>query len=94
MKLKMHNSITATDFVRNVSSVIDRVRVSGKRLDIMRGLQTVATISPPVKAGFPIEQLKILFHELPHIGKENALHMAADLKIIRTVAVLPDNLWD
>ena len=94
MKLKLNNTITATDFARNVASVIDNVRFSGKSLDITKGSQTVVTLCPPVKTGFPISQLTKLFQELPHLGKKNALHMTDDLNTIRANADLPENLWE
>lgn len=45
------DTITVTELARNLASVIDRVRVSSRRIAITRGNQTVAELSPAVQPG-------------------------------------------
>ena len=93
MQNKVHETITATDLVRNLSVVIDKVRMSGRSLYITKGSQTVAELSPPPKAGCPVTKLADLLRSLPRLEEEGTA-MAEDLKAIRKIATLPDNPWD
>ena len=93
MKTETHDTITATQLVRNLSVVIDRVRMTGHSLYITKGSQTVAKLSPPPKTGLPINQLAGLLRSLPILG-DDASAMAKDLENIRRQASLPENPWD
>ena len=77
-----HNTMTATELVRNLSVAIDKVRITGQSLFITKGSQTVAQLCPPAKPGFPIAQLAALLKSLPKLG-EDASAMTQDLKTIR-----------
>jgi len=88
-----HNTITATELVRNLSVAIDKVRVSGQGLYITKGSQTVAELKPPPKAGLAINKLAGLLNSLPKLG-DAATDMAKDLEQIRREANLPENSWD
>lgn len=87
------DTISTTELVRNLAVVIDRVRISGRRLAITKGNQTVAELSPPPKAGYPIADLGTLLASLPGLG-EGAQSMADDFAQIRQRAALPGNPWD
>ncbi len=67
MQNKAHETITATDLVRNLSVVIDKVRMSGRSLYITKGSQTVAELSPPPKAGCTVTKLPGLLRSLPRL---------------------------
>ena len=89
----MHASITATELVRNLSSVIDEVRISGQSLYITKGTQTVAELSPPPISGYPIDKLSNLLSSLPKLNND-AEAMAQGLKKLKQKAELPDSIWD
>lgn len=84
-------AITATDLARNLAVTIDKVRLSKQAINITKGNQTIAQLAPVKQEGLPITQLENFLSNLPHLGNKYAENMAADLKIIRESAVLPDN---
>lgn len=86
-------SISATKLARNLSAVIDKVRISGEGIIITKGSKMVAELKPPPKAGFPIVRLANLLRSLPKLD-DNAGELSKDLKTIRDHAKLPENLWD
>jgi antitoxin (DNA-binding transcriptional repressor) of toxin-antitoxin stability system len=88
-----HDSISATELVRNFSTAVDKVRMSGQSLYITKGTQTVAELSPPPKEGFPMNKLSELLQSLPKLG-EDAEQMQKDLEIIRKYGELPENPWE
>jgi len=88
----MHDTITSTELVRNLSVAIDRVRLTGHSLYITKGSQTVAELSPPPKRGVAMSQLSALLKSLPRLGTD-ATVMAEDLDHIRHQANLPENPW-
>ncbi len=92
MAKPVHDSITATELVRNLSAAIDKVRMSGHSLYITKGSQTVAELRPPPKPGLPINKLAGLLKSLPKLN-DNAAAMARDLEIIRRQANLPEDPW-
>lgn len=92
MKITAHDTISATDLVRNLSVAIDKVRISRHSLYITKGSQTVAELSPPPKAGLPINKLAGLLKSLPKLG-DDASAMAKDFENIRRHANLPENPW-
>jgi antitoxin (DNA-binding transcriptional repressor) of toxin-antitoxin stability system len=93
MKDNSHETISATDLVRNLSAMIDKVRISGRSLYITKGLQTIAELSPPPKSGFPIKNLASFIKTLPSLGND-AEDMAQDIKSIKNSARLPGNPWE
>jgi len=88
-----HDTITATELVRNLAVAIDKVRMTGHSLYITKGSQTVAELSPPPKPGLPINKLAGLLKSLPKLG-DDASAMAKDLETIRHQANLPENPWE
>lgn len=88
-----NESISATELARNVAMSIDKVRYTRTSLDITKGAQVVATLSPPQKLGMPIKSLVELLSSLPKLG-DDADAFAVDIETIKTKASLPDNPWD
>ena len=88
-----NQSITATELVRNLSGVIDQVRMSGKSLLIKKGTQTVAELHPPPKVGIPVTKLGELLASLPKLENEKTI-MSQDVANLRKKAVLPKSAWD
>lgn len=93
MKSSERTTISATELVRNLPAVIDRVRLSRRPLAITKGRQTVASLEPPPRTGYPIAQLAELLSAQPELGRGGA-SMADDLARIRRGADLPANPWD
>lgn len=93
MKPKTHETITATELVRNLSVAIDKVRITGHSLYITKGSQTVAELHPPPKAGLPTNKLAGFLKSLPKLGDDTSA-MAKDLETIRRQAKLPESPWD
>lgn len=93
MRNVVHETISATELVRNFSAMVDKVRISGKSIYIIKGLQTIAELSPPPKSGFPIQNLTNFLKSLPHLN-EDAESMSHDLTSIKESTKLPENPWD
>ncbi|MFB1486682.1 MULTISPECIES: hypothetical protein [unclassified Thiocapsa] len=93
MRFDLKESVTTTELVRHLSVVIDRVRLTGRRLAITKGSQTVAVLSPPAKAGYPISRLGELLASLPKLDADDRA-MADDLALIRRAGDLPNTPWD
>ena len=85
-----HDSISTTELVRNLSVVIDKVRISGHSLYITKGTQTVAELGPPPKPGLPISKLAGVLKSLPKLGDDIDV-LGKDLESIRRQARLPGN---
>jgi len=85
-------TIKATDLVRNLSSTIDQVRISGRPLLITKGAKTVAELRPPPRVGFPVMRLQELLESLPKLGKAQAA-MLRDMAKVRKKAGLPKDPW-
>ncbi len=88
-----NESISATELARNVSTSVDKVRVSGKSIYITKGTQTVAELCPPPKTGYPIDQLAEMIASLPGLGND-AGALASDINKTRQQTKLPGNPWD
>lgn len=89
----MHTTISTTELVRNLSSIIDKIRISGQSLFITKGTQTVAELSPPPESGYPISHLSNFLSSLPTLH-DDASSMAEDLQTLKQKAELPESLWD
>lgn len=91
----IETAITSTDLARNLAVTIDKVRLSRQAINITKGHQTIAQLIPAKQEGLPIAQLANFLSNLPHLSGKHAQSMAADLKIIRESAVLPDDsTWE
>lgn len=88
-------AITATAFSRNLSALLNQVRYQGISLNVMRGKDTVACVSPPLAhAGYPLAQLGELLAGLPRLSAAEADSFAADLATLRQQLTPPAaNIW-
>lgn len=93
MKTYQHETISATDLVRNFSTIVDQVRVSGRSLYITKGVQTIAELSPPPQSGFPIKNLANFLKSLPNL-KDDAKKFSKDIRAMKNSIQLPENPWD
>ncbi len=93
MGIDVHETVSATELVRNLSVLIDKVRISNRSLYITKGSQTVAELSPPPKPGLPVGELGRLLSSLPKLG-EDAKLLVEHMDAIRAQGQLPDNPWD
>ena len=89
----MRSSISTTEMVRNLSAVIDKVRMSGQILFITKGSQTVAQLSPPPKSGYPVDKLSDFLASLPKLN-DDASSFSDDLESLKQKAELPGSSWD
>ena len=87
MRFDIKESVTTTELVRNLSVVIDRVRLTGRRLAITKGSQTVAELSPPAKGGYPIARLGEL------LGGTEARYDRSDAVFIDALSVEPREVF-
>jgi antitoxin (DNA-binding transcriptional repressor) of toxin-antitoxin stability system len=85
-------TIKATDLVRNLSSTIDQVRISGRPLLITKGAKAVAELRPPPRVGFPVIRLQELLESLPTLGKEQKA-LLRDVGKVRKKSGLPQDPW-
>ena len=93
MGIKVHETVTATELVRNLSVLIDKVRISNRSLYITKGSQTVAELSPPPKSGLPIADLGRLLASAPGLGGDAAT-FTEDMNTVRAQGQLPESPWD
>lgn len=92
----MHHSaeiVTVTELARNLSSIIDRVRISSTRVSITRGAQTVAELSPAVQPGITLGKL---LNSLQHsaLPEDERQRYGVDLKTVRESASVPPSSWE
>jgi antitoxin (DNA-binding transcriptional repressor) of toxin-antitoxin stability system len=72
--------VSASEFARNLSSLLNEVRYQGVSLEVRRGKETVAhVVPPPSRPGFPIERLNQLIATLPRLDKADAATFLDDL---------------
>jgi len=93
MSIETHETVSATELARNLSSMIDRVRVSKRSLYITKGSQMVAELSPPPPQGLQVDDLARLLASLPGLGQDRDA-FKEDIETMRSHAALPDNPWD
>ena len=90
---KNHETMTATEMVRNFSAAVDKVRYTGRSLYITKGSKTIAELNPPPKSGFPTQCLAELLSDLPQLG-EDANTFAKAIKSLDDHTTLPDDPWE
>lgn len=77
-----HAVVSATALARNFSEFLNRVRYQGVTLDVTRGNDVIACISPPSRSGgFPIADLDRLFASLPVWNQQEALQFERDIAV-------------
>lgn len=75
-----HRRLSATEVARNFSDVLNQVRYQSVTVDVTRGREVIAQISPAASAGgLPIAELGRLFASLPPLGEEEAEAFVADI---------------
>jgi len=78
-----HQIISVTTLARNFSEFLNRVRYQGVTLDVTRGSDVIACLSPPSPAGgFPIAQLDRLFASLPQLTVQDAVQFESDVAAV------------
>jgi prevent-host-death family protein len=84
--------VTATEFARNLSSMLNEVRYREVSIEVWRGKEPVARVVPAAPAaGYPIDRLNALFATLPRLGARNAEAFLEDLQELdRTVGEAGD----
>ncbi|MDF1756813.1 MAG: hypothetical protein P1U74_00705 [Legionellaceae bacterium] len=89
----VHETISATEVVRNFSAAIDKVRYTGKNLYITKGSKTIAALSPPPKSGLPVACLEELLTSAPKL-RDDAAAFAKGIKQLHDSATTPDDSWE
>ena len=78
-----HQVISATTLARNFSELLNRVRYQGITLDVTRGSEVIACITPPGPInGFPIAQLDRALSALPQLSEHEAEQFEADVAAV------------
>ncbi len=89
----IRDRVTATDLARNLATLIDRVRVSGKRIAITRGSREVAQLTPPMNEGASAVELRSLLRHNT-LTKTERHSLADDLQAICEKVSLPSSPWE
>lgn len=87
--------VTATEFARNLSAMLNEVRYRETSLEVWRGKDLVARVVPPrAPAGFPIAGLGAFVRGLPSLGAKGADAFLTDLDALdRTVGESDRDAW-
>lgn len=87
-------SITATQLARNFSDLLNQVRYQGVTLEVVRGNEVIARVSPPSAAsGFPVAALDRLLASLPRLSDEESRDFLADMhEAVASLTAAP-NAW-
>ena len=93
----MEKEITATEAVRDFSDLLNRIKFGGDHYIIKRGGKAVAYMGPlrEVNIVRPLEELELIFKELPKLDDELET-FAADLEDLwRQQPSLPEEaVWE
>lgn len=87
--------VTATEFARNLSSLLSEVRYREITLEVRRGKESVAVVQPPrpSAAGFPIERMNAFFDGLPALDAVEADAFRRDIRSIDETVGRLDDPW-
>ncbi len=91
--LTYSEKISATDLARNLSSIIDRVRINRAHITITKRNQSVAELIPAHGQGFPAAGLAEFLKGLS-LGPVEQKELGRDFDLIRKESSLPDNPWE
>ena len=73
-------SITAAFLAQNFSELLNQVRYQHVTLEVTRGNDLVAYVSPPPSViGYPMSQLDRLISELPRLSDDEAAQFLTDI---------------
>lgn len=89
-----HRRLSATEVARNFSDVLSQVRYQSVTVDVTRGREVIARISPAAAGGLPIAELDRLFAALPPLGEEEAEAFVADIAAGLAQLGPADHPWD
>jgi prevent-host-death family protein len=92
-----NQTITATTLSRNFSDFLNQVRYQGVTLEITRGAEVIARVSPPEKsasAGYPIDQLDRLLASAPRLSDQEADDFLNDIHAGVGVLHTESDAWD
>lgn len=86
--------VTATEFARNLSSMLNEVRYRETSLEVWRGNEPVARVVPARPApGFPVERLNAFVSSLPALSARDAEAFLRDLDEIDRTVSETDDAW-
>ncbi|MBK9129473.1 MAG: type II toxin-antitoxin system prevent-host-death family antitoxin [Phycisphaerales bacterium] len=86
--------VTATEFARNLSSMLNEVRYKETSLEVWRGNEPVARVIPAQPLpGFPIERLNAFVSSLPGLSARDAEAFLRDLDEIDRTVSETDDAW-
>ena len=91
--LAYDEKISATELARNLSSVIDRVRINRAHITITKRNQSIAELIPAHRQGFPVAKLAE-FLENQSLALADRKEFSEDLALIRKKSSLPDSPWE
>lgn len=87
--------VSATALARNFSHYLNQVRYQGVTLEVKRGNEVVACVTPPASvAGFPIAQLDALFASMPAWAEDEARDFLHDIHSVTDRLIAEDSAWD
>lgn len=88
-------SITATALARNFSDFLNQVRYQRITLEVKRGNEVIACVTPPsTLAGFPIEQLDALLTSTTALSAQEGRDFLSDIHAATDRLVTEDAAWD
>ena len=87
-------TITATALARNFSDLLNQVRYQGLTLDVRRGNDLIARVTPPANvAGFPIDQIDVLLGEAPALSDAESRDFLRDIHDAGDRLATEDSAW-
>jgi hypothetical protein len=90
-----HQIVTATTFARNFSDLLNQVRYQGITLDVKRGSEIIAYVTPPeARSGYPISELDNLLAGLPRLSAEDASAFQHDITVAVGALTADTNPWE
>lgn len=93
--MSTYRTVTATDLARNFSDFLNQVRYQGVILDVRRGSDIVARVTPAQGgAGFPTADLDALLASLPTLTEAEADDFLADVRTGRVVLSNSGDAWE
>lgn len=87
-------TITATALARNFSDLLNQVRYKGLTLDVRRGNELIARVTPPANiAGFPIDQIDALLGAAPALSDAEIGEFLRDIHEATGGLVTENSVW-
>jgi hypothetical protein len=86
--------VSATQFARNLSSIMNEVRYRDLCVEVVRGKEVIARVIPPIRPhGFPVERLNALVTALPKLDEEEAEEFLKDLHALDSTLSAQADPW-